>query len=110
MPAPVDLDVEQLKKLAAMQCTFEEIAAWFGISRATLYNRTEYRELIEQERLKALASLRRNMFQSALSGDRQMMVWLSKQYLGMRDKTETSGDGNVELVMKMVEAKPPDET
>ena len=51
MPAPLDLDLEQMKKLAAMQCTYEEIAAWFGCSRSTLYAREDYRELIERERL-----------------------------------------------------------
>ena len=109
MTETLDLDLDQMRKLAAMQCTYEEIAAWFGCSRQSLYNREEYREIIERERLKAHASMRRSMFESALKGDRQMMIWLSKQYLGMKEKTENTGDGNMQLVMKMVEATPPDQ-
>ena len=108
MPAPLDLDLEQMKKLAAMQCTYEEIAAWFGCSRSTLYAREDYRELIERERLKAHASMRRTMFQSALEGDRQMLIWLSKQYLGMREKTEHSGEGLRPLTIEFAEATPPE--
>lgn len=108
MPAPLNLDLEQMKKLAAMQCTFEEIAAFFGCSRSTLYAREDYRELIERERLKAHASMRRTMFQSALEGDRQMLIWLSKQYLGMREKTEHSGEGLRPLTIEFAEAKPPE--
>lgn len=110
MPKALDLDVDQMKKLAAMQCTFDEIAAWFGCSRSTLYAREDYREIIEQERLKAHASMRRSMFQAALDGDRQMMIWLSKQYLGMREKTEHSGEGLRPLSIEFVEAQPPEKS
>tara|TARA_R100000654_G_scaffold4652_1_gene13623 strand:+ start:1766 stop:2107 length:342 start_codon:yes stop_codon:yes gene_type:complete len=107
MPALLNIDHDQLRKLAAMQCTFEEIAAWFNCSRSTLYAREDLRKIIEQERLKAHATMRRNMFQSALDGDRQMMIWLSKQYLGMREKTEHSGEGLRPLTIEFAEAQPP---
>ena len=109
MSLPLDLDIEQMKKLAQMQCTYEEIAAFFGCHRSSLYNRTEYRELIERERLKAHASLRRLMFQTALDGDKSMQIWLSKQYLGMRDKQEHTGDGARPLTIEFVEATPPEQ-
>jgi hypothetical protein len=104
-----EIDLEQLAKLAQMQLTYEEIAAFFGTSRQTLYNREEVREIIERERLNGNGSLRRDMWTAAKNGDRQMMIWLSKQYLGMKEKTESTGDGNMQLVMKMVEATPPAE-
>ncbi len=108
MPAPLDLDVEQLRKLAAMQLTYEEIAAFFGCSRSSLYAREDYREIIEQARDTGKGSLRREMWNSAMDGDRQMMVWLSKQYLGMREKTEHSGEGLRPLTIEFAEATPPE--
>jgi hypothetical protein len=32
------------------------------------------------------SSLKRKMFEIALKGNATMLIWLSKQYLGMRDK------------------------
>jgi hypothetical protein len=93
-----EIDLEQLAKLAQMQLTYEEIAAFFGTSRQTLYNREEVREIIERERLNGNGSLRRDMWTAAKNGD-----------LGMKEKTESTGDGNMQLVMKMVEATPPAE-
>lgn len=104
---PADIDEEQLRRLAAMQCTHEEIAAFFGVHRNTISNR--FGEVVEQERNKAKASLRRRMFQEAVEGDARMMIWLSKQYLGMSEKTEHQGDGLRPLTIEFAEAKPPQE-
>ena len=102
----IDIDEEQLRRLAGMQCTYEEIAAFFECHPNTIRNR--FKEIIEQERLKARASLRREMFRSALDGDQRMQVWLSKQYLGMAEKTEHSGETLNPLVIEFAEAKKPD--
>ena len=48
------------------------------------------------------------MFRSALDGDQRMQVWLSKQYLGMAEKTEHSGETLNPLVIEFAEAKKPD--
>jgi hypothetical protein len=101
----LQIDEEQLRRLAAMQCTYEEIAAFFECHTNTIRNR--FKDIIEQERLKARASLRREMFRSALEGDQRMQVWLSKQYLGMAEKTEHSGETMNPLVIEFAEAKKP---
>lgn len=103
---PLNIDEEQLRRLAAMQCTHDEIAAFFGCHRNTIANR--FGELIAAERNKARASLRREMFKSALEGNERMQIWLSKQYLNMSEKTEHQGEAANPLVIEFKEAKPPD--
>ena len=41
-----DIDETQVRKLAEMGCTHEEIAAFFGVHRNTIGNR--FRDLIEE--------------------------------------------------------------
>ena len=102
----IEIDEQQVRRLAAMQCTHEEIAAFFGVHRNTIGNR--FRDIIDQERNKAKASLRRRMFQEAIDGDARMMIWLSKQYLGMSEKTEHSGEGLRPLTIEFAEVKTED--
>lgn len=64
-----DKKLSDLEKLLAMQATDEEIAAWFGISRKTLFTHRKddagLADLYKQGRDKGKASLRRLMWQSA---------------------------------------------
>ena len=51
---PVHIDLMQLEKLAALQCTDEELAAWFGVSPYTIAKRRkkpEFAEAIERGRV-----------------------------------------------------------
>jgi hypothetical protein len=102
----VEIDETQVRKLAEMGCTHEEIAAFFGVHRNTIGNR--FRDLIEESRHKGNASLRRRMFEEAMNGSERMMMWLSKQYLGMSDKTEHSGEGLRPLTIEFAEVKKED--
>ena len=80
-----DLDKDVIAKLSQIGCTQEEIGSVVGISARTLQRR--YADLIEVNKNKGKASLRKRMWQSALKGNPNMMVWLSKNYLGMKDRT-----------------------
>jgi len=85
-PAAIDLD--DLKKLAAMQCTQEEAAAWFGIARETLNRKlrqAKYRDAWHDGQANGRISIRRKQFQR---GTDTMLIWLGKQYLGQRDRPE----------------------
>ena len=46
-------------------------------------------------------SLRRKQFETALAGNVTMMVWLGKQYLGQKDKTEITGENGGSLFGKI---------
>jgi alkylhydroperoxidase/carboxymuconolactone decarboxylase family protein YurZ len=80
-----ELDAEVIANLSQIGCTQEEIGSVVGISARTLQRR--FADLIEDNKNKGKASLRKRMWQSALKGNPNMMIWLSKNYLGMKDRT-----------------------
>ena len=83
-----NIDLEILGNLASIGCTQEEIGSVMGISARTLQR--NYAEIIEVNKNKGKASLRKKMWENALKkGNPNMMVWLSKNELNMRDKVET---------------------
>lgn len=84
--APIDLT--ELEKLCVLQCTQEELAAYFNVSTTTIENRMkekEFREIVERGKLKGLISVRRRQMQLLEAGNATMAVWLGKQLLGQRD-------------------------
>ena len=100
-----ELDKDIIANLSQIGCTQEEIGSVVGISARTLQRR--YADLVEINKNIGKASLRKKMWQTALRGNPNMMVWLSKQSLNMKDKTQTESiteplpliiDGKVEDV------------
>ena len=88
-----NINLGELEKLAAMQCTDEEIAAWFGVSTRTIERRRKSRvfaEIIERGKAKGRISLRRAQLKMLEDGNSTMGVWLGKQYLGQRDEVAVS--------------------
>ena len=77
-----------IANLAQIGCTQEEIGSVVGISARTLQR--NYADIIWANREKGKASLRKKMWDKALTKDNtNMQVWLSKNYLGMKDRTVT---------------------
>ena len=82
------VDLEILKNLASIGCPDYEIASVLNISARTLHR--NYAEIIDQYKEKGKASLRKKMWDKAVKKDNTMMqIWLSKNYLGMKDRTQT---------------------
>ena len=84
---PVDVDLELLDDLASIHCTYEEMAAILKVDADTLAKR--FSERIEQKKQSGKSSLRRRQWRAAEEGDRTMLIWLGKQWLGQTDKTAT---------------------
>ena len=83
-----NIDIEILANLSQIGCTQEEIGGVMGVSVRTLQR--NYAEIIEQNKNKGRASLRKKMWEKALKKDStHMQIWLSKNELNMRDKVET---------------------
>jgi hypothetical protein len=90
------VNLEELEKLCAMQCTDEEIAAYFGVSTRTIERRRKvqgFRETIERGRAKGRVSVRRQLFKLANNGNLGATIFLAKNLLGYRDVTATEHSG-----------------
>lgn len=88
---PVDLNL--LDKLAEIQCSVKEMSFILGVSEDTLNRR--YAAVLEKGRNKGKRALRQSMYDKAIDGNVVMQIWLSKNWLGMADKVETSIDAKV---------------
>jgi hypothetical protein len=101
----IDLDVDQIGRLATIGCTDEEIAAVMNISHDTLSRRRKsdphLAEVIEHARGLGKTTLRRLQWQQANAGNPTMLIWLGKQMLGQKDRHEHTGEGGgpIELII-----------
>ena len=86
-----EIKKEEFEKLCHIQCTREEIAAWFNCSHDTIERwcrriyKLSFASVFEQKRQGGCISLRRAQFQEALKGNTALLIWLGKQYLGQTD-------------------------
>lgn len=76
-------------------CTLEEIAGWFDCSVDTIERACKrekklgFAEYYRQKSKKGHVALRRVQMQKALDGNPTLLIWMGKQYLDQKDKTET---------------------
>ena len=89
MPRPkVKIDLAELEKLCGMQCTDEEVAAFFDVSTKTIERRRQqkrFREVMERGKAKGRVSVRRALFRQANNGNIAAAIFLSKNLLGYKD-------------------------
>lgn len=90
---------ETFDKLLGIQCTLREIASFYDRSEQWVRDRVRdakgmsFQEYAAMRKPKGLVSLRRKQFELALAGDRTMLIWLGKQYLGQADKMDQRVSG-----------------
>ena len=94
----IDILPDELERLASLQCTEEEIAAFFNVSVRTIQRRMKqpaFADTVARGRAKGRLSLRRNLFAQAAKGQIAAIIFLSKNILGYRDvvANEHSGPG-----------------
>ena len=95
------LDKDVIAKLSQIGCTQEEIGSIVGISARTLQRR--FADLLEVNKNKGKASLRKRMYEKAMKGNDKLLIWLSKNYLNMVDKVHTTS--TTEPLPLIIEAK-----
>ena len=100
----LDIDPEQVTRLARLHCTMQEMADFFGCHRDTLHN--NFSAEIDKGRSEGNISLRRKQWQMAVEkGNVVMLIWLGKQMLGQRNEILES-DNNAPLpIYDIVEDK-----
>ncbi len=107
------INLAELEKLAAMQCTDEEIAAWFNVSPRTIERRRKspvFAETICRGKARGRISLRRAQLKILEQGNATMGIWLGKQYLGQADQIDVNTNHQtVVLVMASPPLEEPEE-
>jgi hypothetical protein len=83
------IDLAELERLSAMQCTDEEVAAWFGVTTRTIERRrknAKFAAVMDRGKAKGRISVRRQQLKLLEAGNATMGVWLGKQILGQTDE------------------------
>jgi DNA-binding CsgD family transcriptional regulator len=79
---PLDLNI--LRKMAEQQCTVNQIANVLDCHVDTIYHQAS--DILRIGKDTGRATLIANMWEKAnIEKDTKMMIWLSKQYLGMKE-------------------------
>ena len=103
---PLEIDVEQLEKLASLQCTDRELAAFFRCTTRTIEKRRKepaFKDALERGKAMGQISVRRGQMKLLEGGNATIAIWLGKQLLGQRDVTpvELTGSNGSELKFSM---------
>jgi hypothetical protein len=91
------LDATEVEKLAAIQCSLTEMAAFFSVSEDTLER--NYADVIAKGREKGKMSLRHKQFDVAMKGSYVMLIWLGKQWLNQHDKADFDIQSGLTVIM-----------
>ena len=93
----VKIDEEQVRALARLGCTWDEIADVLQVSRTTfgkyLKQKKSLREAYERGLSEGDVSIRRAQYDAAVSGKTAMLIWLGKNRLNQTDRVETNRTG-----------------
>ena len=95
----IKIDWSKVDKYLQAQCNGIGIAGLLGISKDTLYdkcledNKTLFSDYSALKKGEGKELLRAKQFSTAMEGDKTMLVWLGKQYLDQKERTDiTTGD------------------
>ena len=100
----VKMGLEEVENLSRLNCTMDEIAAYFNVDVRTVQLRAQrepaFRAAMERGQALGRLSIRRQQLRLMEHGNATMAVWLGKQLLGQRDRLEaevTVKDGDMTL-------------
>jgi hypothetical protein len=105
------INVDDVRKLAALLCTYEEAASWFGITERTFIRRVKEPELADAwavGKASGKLSLRRLHWrhaQMANSAGVQMTIHMSKHQLGETEKAALELSGHVDSTVEVSSAR-----
>ena len=83
------IDLAELEKLCSLQCTDEEIGAWFNVTTRTIERKRKKRafaDVMDRGKAKGRISVRRQQMKLLEAGNATMGVWLGKNILGQVDE------------------------
>lgn len=88
----IQIDIEQFESLMRLHPTIEDAANFFNCSHDVIERFVKdkfsdtFASFREKRAVHTRMSIKRKMIEKALSGDNTMLIWLSKNMLGMSDK------------------------
>ena len=103
----VEIDLAELERLSALQCTDQEIACWFGVTTRTIERRRtepKFAAVMERGKAKGRISVRRMQMKLLEQGSAVMGIWLGKQILGQTDQITHEIHGDLRTVILMPNA------
>lgn len=109
-----EIDFAKIDRLLQAHCDGQSIAGLLGMHYNTLARHIEeqyninFSEYAASKRGEGKELLRAKMFEMAMNGDKAMLIWLSKQYLGMREVTELANTTINVMPQVVVIEKPAD--
>lgn len=74
---------DEFFQMACLFSTWKDFSEYYGVAETTLRN--NFADLYIKARQTTKRKLRQKMLETALNGDRVMMIWLSKQWLSMSE-------------------------
>ncbi len=86
------IDWKKVDQYLQAQCDGAAIASLLGIAADTLYRAVEREQNVtfaaysQQKKSEGKELLRAKQFSTAMNGDKTLLIWLGKQYLGQSDK------------------------
>ena len=95
----LDIDAEQVERLAEIGTPTVDIAFVFKCSVDTIENR--FREQLQTGRANQRIRLRRKQMDMALSGNVPLLIWLGKQVLGQSEKQEIKTESNTDSTLQL---------
>ncbi len=103
-----DIDGVQVRRLAALGCTQQDVAEYFGVDQSTISHR--FSSDFALGNADGKYSLRRMQWKAAASGSEKMLIHLGKVYLGQSDRVDITSKGEsvaltvIELPIKELHA------
>jgi hypothetical protein len=100
-PKKLIYTIEEVEKLCRLNCTDSELAAYYNVCRKTIEREKNinpaFKEAVQRGHDFGRLSLRRKQVELANDGNVTMLIWLGKQYLGQKDKSEQEHSGSLEI-------------
>ena len=95
----INIDPDQVRTLARLSCSYEEIADVLKIGRSTFAKKLKeektIREAYDRGKSEGTVSLKRAQFDIAVAGNTAMLIWLGKNRLGQADKIESKNETEI---------------
>jgi hypothetical protein len=106
----IEIDLEEVERLASLGLTQEQIAASLGIGQTTLYKRkresADFEGAIKRGQAKGIGAVANKLYEKAMSGDVASLIFFLKARGGWKETVRNENvDDNQSDGMKSVYAK-----